>query len=237
MTTRRRRQIATLTPAESYNAALQLHNQEFRTLGERNYAFLIAQSILVVALVTVLVNSKLFPYALIFIMWVIIMAGILFCISHHLAGRAGSTAAFIWRQYMLDIERNQQDTPWNWVYNYCEERHKKHGEPPQKRKVCTWLRSLLTRLKCDRCLLERSPLPIVWLITPGIFAGIWFAFSFYIARRLFIKGDPLTLNLTDFFPLGLAQAISIIVTLIAFGVLCYLICRFVKWFRTKTPTN
>ncbi len=205
MTTRPRRQIATLTPAESYNAAIQLHNQEFRTLGARVNAFLLSQSILVIALVSILVHQQLFPYALIFIMWIIIVAGILFCFFHYLAGKLGSQGAFRWRRYMRKLEGQYKDAPWNWFYKDAE-------YTPFRRR-----------------LLDKLPLPIVWIIAPGIFAGIWFSVSFYITYRLFMPGDPIRSNL--YLSLFTTRSLSITITVITLGVLIYIIIRAIVWWH------
>jgi len=212
-----------LTPAESYNAAVQLHNQEFRTLGERNNAFLIAQSILVVALVTLLTYQHLFPLALEFFIWGISIVGSLFCLFHHLAGRSGSQAAFRWRQYMSLLETGQTDTPWKQFYEYCEDEHKKHGKAR--------IKNLWTRLQCDRCLLERSPLPTAWITTPAIFAAIWVFVSSYITKRLFMPDDPLLLDLL--LCVEATRAISVIVAVITFLILCYIVYHCVVWWKTR----
>ena len=223
MTTGRPRPKAPLKTQEAYNAAVQLYNQEFRTLGERTTAFVIIQSILVAAFVAVLVNPNWFPYAFEFITFGISIVGILFCISHHVAGRSGSTVAFMWRQYMRGLESNHQDAPWKRVYDYCKAEHKKHGEAQ--------LKNLWTRLQCERCLLERSPLPTAWIVTPFIFLMIWFAVSLYLTARLFIEGDPLRLNL--FLPLPASISLSIIVSLLGLGALLFIICSCRVWWKTR----
>ena len=107
----------TVSKAESYSAAVQLHNQEFRALGERTAAFTIVQSIFIPALGTILINHSWFPHFAIIIIWVINTFGALFCLFHHLAGRSGSRAAYTWRQYMLFLEKGQNTTPWSWLYS------------------------------------------------------------------------------------------------------------------------
>jgi len=228
MTTARPRPRPPLKTQEAYNAAVQLYNQEFRTLGERTTAFLIVQSILVAAFVTVLIIpaptiEETLPYAFYLVLIGIIVVGILFCVLYYLAGRSGAQAAFRWRQYMLYIEHNQQDTPWNWVYNYCDEEHKKHGEPPQKRKVYTWLRNLFTRLQCERCLLERPPLPSAWLFSPAIFLMVWASAIIYIVLSYMPqRGFP-----WDSAP---TLAISIFIFLIFFFIIIW---RCTVWWKTR----
>lgn len=158
-----------LTQPESYNVALQLHNQEFRALGERTGAFLLIQSVLVAAFVTVLVSQNTFAYAFEFIALGIGLVGILYCIIHNHAGSSGSQAAFRWRQYLRSIENNQENTPWNWVYEHCP--HTCHGRG---------IIRFLTQLRCERCLLEKSPLPTTWLVSPAIFLLAWIVALVYV---------------------------------------------------------
>ena len=48
----------TVTKLESYSAAVQLYNQEFRALGERTAAFVIVQSIFLPALGVIFMKWK-----------------------------------------------------------------------------------------------------------------------------------------------------------------------------------
>lgn len=215
MTTRRRRPTEPLKPSESYYAAAQLYTQEFRTVGERTNAFFIAQSIFFTAFFLTLASQKLFPFAFTYVVSGIIVIGVLFCVLHLLAGRAGSRAAFRWRQYMTHhIENNHADTPWNWFYIDCK--HTPQGEIHKK---------LWHRLKCERCLLERPPLPSAWLFSPAIFLMVWSVASLYTPIKLSMEGDPLRSNLL--FPLPLSM--SIIVALFALGALGFVIWHLIVW--------
>lgn len=144
-----------LSLSDHYNAALKLHNQEFRTLGERISAFLIAQSILVAGFVMILTNKQLFPMAFDIIALGIILAGTLYGLLHHWAGKLGSEAALAWRKYMRELEGDQAKAPWNWL----------HGE----------LRGGL-----QKGFFKRAPLPSNWLGAPMIFLGVWSFFYSYV---------------------------------------------------------
>ena len=156
MITQNQEQRAPLSPADEYNVALQLHNQEFRTLGERTNAFLIVQSLLVAAFAMIRINPELFPYAFPLITGGISIVGILFCFLHYGAGRLGSRAAFRWRQYMIRVENHHPDAPWSWFYGETQ---------------CA---------RCERRLLNKPPLPSAWLISPAIFFLVWLAAIAYI---------------------------------------------------------
>ncbi|MBA7468520.1 MAG: hypothetical protein GH158_05555 [Dehalococcoidia bacterium] len=210
-------------PESHYNAAVQLHNQEFRTLGERTTAFLIIQSILIAGFFTVLVNPTWFPSAFPFIILGISIAGVLFCISHHISGKTGSQAAFKWKQYMLYIENKRQDAPWNWVYNCCSDNHEKHGEPRK--------RNLFRRLLCRRCLLERSPLPSSWITTPAIFLMVWFCASLYVVVRLLLPNDHLHSN--SLICPSVSISISFIIMLFALGALSFVIWQASVWWQNR----
>lgn len=150
-----------LTPAELYSAAIQFHNNEFRTLGERTVAFLIIQSILVAALVHVItipvpVLRQTFAYAFYPVAFGICTLGILFCVLHYVAGLVGSKTALRWRQYMQGIENNQQD-PWKSFFNKCSEH--------------------------EKSLFKSLPLPGSWLFSTAIFLWAWFAAVTYLVLR------------------------------------------------------
>lgn len=216
MTTERPKPRAPFTEAESYNVAVQLHNQEFRTLGERTMAFLIVQSILVAAFVTILTippstMKETLPYAFYPFASGIIVVGISYCFLQYLAGRSGSQAAFRWRQYMRHIENNHPDTPWNWFYADCQHTH-------SERKFKGWW----SRRHCERCLLERPPLPSSWLISPAIFLLAWACAIIYIFLRCI--GGRVPLNS------ALAIGTSIFIFLIF---LSLIIWRCLAWWRTR----
>ena len=146
-------------PAESYNTALQLHNQEFRTLSERTNIFLISQSIFVAALGLILTSLQWLPITLDIPALGIIIAGILYCAVYHFAGQSGSRGAFIWRGYMRKIEASDNNAPWKWFYN-------------------TYRRN-----QYPEYLLERPPLPSAWLASPSIFMAIWLGALTYVATN------------------------------------------------------
>lgn len=139
-----------------YSAAVQFYNQELIVIGQRTMAFLIVQSILVAAFVTILINPNLFPYAFPLIAGGISIVGILFCVLHYLAGQLGSQAAFRWRQYMRRIENEHPDATWNWFHRECE------------------------GTGLERQLLDKPPLPSTWLISPVIFFLVWLGAIAYI---------------------------------------------------------
>lgn len=208
MTTENQESREQLHLSERYNAAIQLHNQEFRTLGERNNAFLITQSILVAAFVYIVTSQNLVAPE--FIAWGIILAGIWLCCFYCQAGRSGSQAAFRWRQYMRRMENKQPLTPWNWVYD--DSKHK-HGQETR--------RNLLRRLTCERCLLERSPLPIAWLISTAIFLAVWGGATCYIH----VIGD---------FSLCLYHIVTLWISLGIVG--SFIINKSIVWWRQKSRT-
>lgn len=83
-----------LNSTDCYNAAVQFHNHEYRTLGERTNLLLIVQSILVSAFVFVLVGQQSLHYIVPYVLSGIVFVGALFCYLHHESGRKGSRSAF-----------------------------------------------------------------------------------------------------------------------------------------------
>jgi hypothetical protein len=135
-----------MNSAESYNAAIQLHNHEFGTFNGKNNAFVIVQSILIAAFVTLLVYKTSFPLAFDIVAIFIIMVGATYCFVHHRAGQSAAIAAFtFFGQYT-----HTHNTNW-------------------------W-----SQLNCERCLLERLPLPSAWLLTPSLFLFWWLFILIYI---------------------------------------------------------
>jgi hypothetical protein len=186
---------------DKYNAAVQFYINEIRTLGERNNAFLIGQSILFVAFVALLTNSGIFPKMIAFIVMGISLVGAAFCILYHRSGKTGAYTALRWREYMLYIETNESNTPWNWFY--------KDGG------------------KCYNCLLHRSPLPNTWITTPAIFSVIWALVSLYARTRLYTRGDLWTKNLI--LSLEKTQLISNIVLGVTCLVCLIILVGFICW--------
>ncbi len=146
---------------ERYNAALELHNHEFRTLGERSNLFAVIQSILISALILIMIGQEEFGYVFPYAVAGISLVGAIMCFLHHKSGLSGSENAFLWRQYMLSIESDVSDTPpddmpWKWF-------HDKYRGPGS---------------------LKKFPLPTAWLFTPTIFMCVWFVASAYIPVRI-----------------------------------------------------
>ena len=151
---------------ERYNTALELHNHEFRTLGERSNLFAVIQSILIGALILMMIGQNEFGYISPYAIAGISFVGAIMCLLHHKSGLSGSENAFLWRQYMLSMENNVSDTPrgdmpWKWFHD----RYKGPGS------------------------LEKFPLPTAWLFTPTIFMCVWFVASAYIPAKIGFDAD------------------------------------------------
>lgn len=153
-----------LNPRDVYNIAVQLHNHEFRTLGERASLILIAQSILLSAFVYVLVGEGTLHYLFPYVLSAIAFVGAVFCVLLHEAGRNGSRSAFAWKQYMRAIEAGGKLKPWDWYYMHYRDIES-------------------SRTPHDRDLLKKLPLPFAWLAVPGVFSGVWFLASLYVPIR------------------------------------------------------
>jgi hypothetical protein len=146
---------------ECYNAALELHNHEFRTLGERSSLFVVIQSILIGGLALTITGQGVFGYIFPYTVPGISLVGAIICLIQYKSGLSGSENAFLWRQYMLSIEHDtcdaaQNNMPWNWFYN----RYRGPGS------------------------LKKFPLPSVWLYTPTVFTVVWSFASAYIPIRI-----------------------------------------------------
>ena len=146
---------------ERYNAALELHNHEFRTLGERSSLFVVIQSILIGGLALTITGQEVFGYVFPYIVPGISLVGAIICFIQYKAGLSGSENAFLWRQYMLSIENDASDTPqdnmpWQWL---C----RRYSNPG---------------------LLKKFPLPSAWLYIPTIFMFVWFGASAYTPIRI-----------------------------------------------------
>ncbi len=179
-----------------YPLALDFYKQEIEIISQRNSAFLVVQSILVAALVTLLVNAGNFPYALSFIVWAITAGGALFCLSHHKAGRSGAQAAFYWRQYLVFLEgKITQNSPLKEFVSYTETKHK-HLAADDIRCLATDVGDFLGKPNCDRCLVTRLPLPHAWITSTFIFSLGWTFLAIYLTVRLFLPSrDPIVLSL------------------------------------------
>ena len=183
---------------EYYNVALELHNHEFRTLGERSSLFTVIQSILITALTLIITGQWVFGYIFPYTVPGISLVGAIICFIQYKAGLSGSENAFLWRQYMLSIENNssdepQDDMPWHWFCN----RYTGPGS------------------------LKKFPLPSVWLYTPTIFMFVWFGASAYVPIRVFF--DPSFASSSN---RQIAVIISIVISAIVFILLIFFIIRF-----------
>lgn len=146
---------------EYYNAALELYNHEFRTLGERSSFFVVIQSILISALALTITGQGVFGYIFPYTVPGMSLVGAIICLIQYKSGLSGSENAFLWRQYMLSIENDvcdtpQNDMPWHWF----QRRYSNHG------------------------LFKKFPLPSVWLHTPTLLMFVWFLASAYIPIRI-----------------------------------------------------
>lgn len=196
-----------------YSAAVQFYNQELSNIGQRNSAFLVVQSILIVALATFLSNSAQFPYVLIAIVWAICILGSLFCLLHFVSGRTGAMVASNWRRYMSHLENRESNAPWVVFYSYSKE---------EKRGRCSIGLSV-------EDLLKRTPWPSTWIITSIAFAVVWFGISIYLVVRSRLSDDPLFNGLPDWLSLGWTQILSIVILVATFIVLCFLIKGYIRW--------
>jgi hypothetical protein len=162
-----------------YNAAVQFYNQGLNNISQKTSAFLVVQSILIVALATFLTNADRFPYAIIAILWGITLLGSFFCILHSGSGRSGAKAAFTWRQYMFKLEKSVQEAPWTTF--------KKSSGGSQL------------------SFLKRAPWPAAWIFIPLAFSIVWVCVSVYIRARAFTPGDQLVAQLPNWLSLDSAK--------------------------------
>jgi len=176
------RQQPPLSPVESYNAALQLHNNEFRTLGDRANTFLLTQSILFAALILILVNYGNVPIPLDITIMGIILLGILFCMLYIRAGRSGAYAAYGWRKYLLHLENKHPDAPWNWFSEYFENKTKKAKEA--NRCITKFYREHLWWITDEGHLAKCLPLPSSWLFSTSAFLVVWTVATAYTYKYL-----------------------------------------------------
>jgi len=181
---------------ERYKAALESHNHEFRTLGERASIFGVVQSILIGASVLTLTNQQIFGYIFPFLFSGLVFIGALFCLLHFGAGHMGADSAFRWRQYMRFIEQNQSDMPWVWFYTKYEE---KYG---------------------NKRALEMLPLPSNWLYPPTIFLFMWLIASVYIPGRILFDNS---FAVSSYRPAVFVTSIAIGAFVLA--VFCLLSCK------------
>jgi hypothetical protein len=146
-------------PSGWYSVASDLYSHEISAISDRTNVFFVFQTILVGGIVFAFQASLgyLFPYLL----FAISVIGSLYCLLHSLSGGLVARSARQWRQYMRNLESNNQNTPWQWFYSEYE------------------------RLQGNRVLLERTPLPMMWLTAPIIFAFVWVGASSYPLIRAY----------------------------------------------------
>ena len=161
-----------------YNAGTQQHNSEFRTLGDRANAFLLTQSIFFTALILTLIYQDEVAAPFI-IMAGIILLGISFCMLYIRAGRAGAYSAYAWRQYLLHLENEHPDAPWNWFAKYF----KGKKEKANKEAKCCVTKCLMHHcpsLIDESALAECLPLPSSWIFSTSAFLAVWACVSIYV---------------------------------------------------------
>ena len=186
---------------ERYNAALELHNHEFRTLGERSNLFAVIQSILISALALIMIGQEEFGYIFPYMVAGVSLVGAIICFLQYKSGLSGSENAFLWRQYMLSIENDVSDTPsdnmpWKWFYD----RYRGPGS------------------------LKKFPLPSAWLYTPTIFMLVWFVASAYIPVRIWFDTSFASSSIRQ-----VALIISLIISVSVLILLLFFIIQSVKY--------
>jgi len=132
-----------------YESYIQLYTQELAAIGQRSQAFLVGESIMVTAFVTLIANQRSFPVAFDLLSCGLTLIAILYCIFHFLAGESGAQAAFIWREMAESVEKAQEHAPFTEFWN----RYEAH--------------------KFNKKLANRPPLPHAWLTTPALFLILW----------------------------------------------------------------
>lgn len=112
------------------STALELLVHEFRTLSERNNAFLVVQTIFIGAVgvvLTQLLRSISTPFGLeetveFWIIIIISLIGIIFCTAHQNSARNGAEQANFWRNYLRALEQRKRTNngvgqPWTVLFN------------------------------------------------------------------------------------------------------------------------
>lgn len=162
-----------------YNAGIEQHSNEFRTLGDRANTFLLTQSILLTAFILILINRTIFPILFDIIRIGIILLGIFFCWLYIRAGRSGAYSAYAWRKYLLHLENKHPDAPWNWFKKYFESK----TEKAIKEAKCCVTKFLMERhpwVIDEGALAKYLPLPSVWIFSTIAFLLVWACASVYV---------------------------------------------------------
>jgi len=187
-------------PSGWYSVASDLYSQEISAISNRTNVFFVFQTILVGGIVFAFQVSLgyIFPYLL----FVISVIGSLYCFLHSLSGGLVASSARQWRQYMRNLETNDQNTPWKFFYNEYE------------------------RLHGNKVLLERTPLPMMWLTAPTIMATVWLGVSLYPLVRSYYDS---TFALSGIWGL----IVGWIAVITAFVMLVILIVRIFLWRKDR----
>jgi len=162
-----------------YNAGIEQHSNEFRTLGDRANTFLLTQSILLTAFMLLLINRTIFPILFDIIRIGIILLGIFFCWLYIRAGRSGAYSAYAWRKYLLLLENEHPYAPWNWFYDYFNNK----TEKAKKEANCCITKFLMKHcasLIDEGALAKKLPLPSSWIFSTSAFLVIWACAFFYV---------------------------------------------------------
>lgn len=189
-------------PSGWYSIASDLYSHEISAISNRTNVFFVFQTILVGGIVFAFQASLgyLFPYLL----FAISVIGSLYCLLHSLSGGLVARSARQWRQYMRNLESNDQNTPWRWFYSEYE------------------------RLQGNRVLLERTPLPMMWLTAPIIFAAVWVGVSLYPVIRTYFDS---TFAASSYRPAVFAVGLVAVLTTLA--MLITLVVRLFLWRRDR----
>jgi len=124
------------------------------------------------AFVTLLVSKTSFPWAFDIIALFIVLLGALYCLLHNRAGQSAAQAAFRWRQYIMNLEIDENNPPMTTFMRLYTHTH----IPVDAGRLRVWW----SQLNCEGCVLERLPLPSAWLFTPILFLAWWFLSLIYI---------------------------------------------------------
>ena len=184
-----------------YEYAVQLHNQEFRTLSERANSTLIVQSILISGLILILIYEKnIFGYILPYVITGIVFIGGLIAFLLNISGKEGAQAAFAWRRYMRRLEEGEIVKPYKWFYGHYKDTRRDRNER-------------------DKGLISKLPLPYHWIAMPSILLFIWTIASLYVPMRIQFDSS-FAIESCRCVAFWMSIAVSIIVGLFFICVLC-----------------
>ena len=132
-----------------YKSYIQLYTQELAAIGQRSQAFLVGESIMVTAFVTLIANQRAFPVAFDILSLGLALIAIWYCTTHHLAGESGAQSAFIWREMAEAGEKGEEHAPFTEFWKLYRQR------------------------QFNARMANRPPLPHAWLTTPTLFLLLW----------------------------------------------------------------